>query len=126
MRIQASIFAGIRQGRGGWRAAIWVLLFAFSLQSFVTQIHVHYPLHDAGGASIVKTLAKVGGKSPVEKDTGCPYCQAIAHAGAFFTPVTPVLLLPVVWVNSVVLHVITRAIDSISTHHWRSRAPPRS
>jgi Protein of unknown function (DUF2946) len=112
----------------GFRTITWLVLLAFALQSFITQTHIHGTFSSAGDAQIVKTLASVpshGSKAPAENNADCPFCQAITHAGAFFTPSTPTLILPVIWAEMVAPPVIDSAIDSFSSHPWQSRAPPR-
>src|SRR5580658_4621167 len=74
-----------------WRLAIWVLLAAFSLQAYVTQVHIH----DSVATTVSKSIANVGhGKSSGDNNPiDCPFCQAVAQAGAFALPATPLLLL---------------------------------
>ncbi len=115
--------------RGSTRVVAWVLLFAFALQCYATQIHIHgSPLVSVGvSAGIGTDEAGRHGKSPVAPDPAtCPICQAIAHTGLFFTPAPPLLFLPA-WVAHIALpmreHAISRAAP---THDWLSRAPPRN
>jgi hypothetical protein len=124
MKAAAARFLRDRHRGLSWRSIAWILLVAFTLQSFITQTHIH----GTGGAAIVKTFAKVPShkKLPAENGTAdCPLCQAITHAGAFFTPTAPTLLLTVTGTDIVAAFVIANAIDDISTHHWHSRAPPQ-
>jgi Protein of unknown function (DUF2946) len=116
-------------GRRGRSVIAWILLFAFTVQSHATQIHVHGSSHAIAGASIEKIIEKAGshGKSPGAPDsTDCPICQAIAHTGVFFAPTVPLLLLPG-WVEHFVPSVRQFAVaGAAATHEWFSRAPPRN
>jgi len=112
-----------KAGKQGWRFAIWLVLAAFTLQSYVTQVHIH----DAAPAAITKAVASGNhGKAPVDNSPlDCPFCQAAALAGAFALPVTPLLVLSAV---STVLaapdHPAPASYDTVA-HIWRSRAPPQ-
>jgi hypothetical protein len=128
MRIAAIEFAGVRRRSLGWRSVAWFLLLAFTLQSYVTQTHIHGAAQGVGGAAIVKLLSKAPahGNSPSENSsTDCPYCQAIVHAGAFFMPVTPVPIPLAVWSERIAPSIMASNVDSASAHDWHSRAPPR-
>jgi hypothetical protein len=108
------------------RAIAWLLLLAFSLQSFITQTHIHGTLASHSDAQIVKLLAPSHHtKTPAESPADCPFCQAVTHAGAFFTPSAPALMLPVAWAQTIAPSLIGEVIDRFSSHPWQSRAPPR-
>jgi len=105
-----------------------MLLLAFTLQSFVTQTHVHFSLHAIDRAAAVKVLVNASdhGKSPIGNDTtDCPFCQAIFSAGAFFIPAPLPLLPPTMWAENVGRSMSASAPDSEIAHSWQSRAPPR-
>lgn len=126
MRTAQARTVGVRGS--GFRSIVWLLLVAFTLQSFITQIHIHRAIDGAGKPAISQTLAKApphGNTSDQNSTADCPFCQAITHAGAFSTPSAPGLLLPVVWVESAPLLLVADAIDSLFSHPWQSRAPPR-
>jgi|SRR5579871_3279472 len=128
MRIAATKAAAGRRGRPGWRSVTWLVLLAFTLQAFVTQTHIHGLPRTATGATIGTVLTSESGqhKAPIDNDaTGCPFCQAIVHAGAFFAPVAPLLLLPVVWTAGAAIAPIPIAVVSPPPHSWQSRAPPQ-
>ncbi len=111
----------------GRRLVTWLLLLAFTLQSFVTQTHFH-TLHATAGITLGKVLQRASGpdKSPLQKDnSACPFCQAVIHAGAFLSPSAPLLLLLVDRAEGVVPWLITTAAASPSAHSWQSRAPPQ-
>jgi len=125
MRTTKSTFGEGR--RRGARIITWLLLLAFTLQTYATQIHVHgSPIL---GASIGKIAdaPRHDGKSPGTPDPAdCPICQAIAHTGQFFTPAAPLLSLPA-WVAHIAQPVRGHAISrTAATHDWLSRAPPRT
>lgn len=111
-----------------FRAITWLVLLAFALQSFITQTHMHGAFGGAGDAQIVKTLADTPShthKAPSENRADCPFCQAITHAGAFFTPSAPALFLPVTLAETLAPTFVARVAGSFSSHPWQSRAPPR-
>jgi hypothetical protein len=112
-----------------WRAVTWVLLFAFTLQSYVTQTHVHVTPHAIHHAVTVKLTADTPdrGKLPIGNDTtDCLFCQAIANAGAFFLPAPLPLPSPTLWAERAGRAIGTRAPHSEIAHSWQSRAPPRA
>jgi len=126
MRIIEATSVGPRRLRH--RVVGWLLLFAFTLQCYATQIHIHRAPPASFGTSIGRTAEGTAhpGKSPGTPDPAdCAICQAIAHTGLFFTPATPVPSLPA-WVAHVAPPADGHAIWRIAaTHDWLSRAPPR-
>jgi hypothetical protein len=106
----------------GWRFAIWLVLAAFTLQSYVVQTHIH----DAAPAAITKAFTNTGnGKSPVDNSPmDCPFCQA-ALAGAFALPATPLLVLSAVGILLAAPDHPAPASYDAAAHIWRSRAPPQ-
>lgn len=112
----------------GWRHVTWLLVLAFSLQSYITQTHIHFTPHTidhvAGGKLVANTPAH--NKSPADDGTGaCPFCQAVANASAFFAPTAPLILPPVSWVEAVSLPIRAGTIGGPTAHSWHSRAPPQ-
>jgi hypothetical protein len=101
-----------------------VALFAFTVQSVVTQIHVH-------GTAVGDTASVASGKvqpgklPPGGDQSNCPICQAIVHAGAFTAPVTAILPLPAFASFAVTASVRIAYVAQASSHSWNSRAPPR-
>jgi len=126
-------FAAGRFSRSGRSSATshliaFIAVLAFTLQSFIIQTHIHGVSQGFDGAAIVKNLATTSdhGKSPIDNSpVDCPFCQVIAHTGAFFTPAAPLLLLPTVWVECEQLSATVQAVISIAIRNWRSRAPPQ-
>lgn len=111
--------------RSAARLALTLLaLFAFTVQSVVTQIHMHGAA--AGGTASVALGKALPGKLPPAGDpSNCPICQAIVHAGAFTAPVTAILPLPAFASFAITASVSIAASAQTSSHNWNSRAPPR-
>jgi hypothetical protein len=118
--------SGLRSERAVRRAISWILLAAFTLQSFITQTHIHGVPKASGPAAIVQVFdGSHTHKAPGENSTAdCPLCQAIVHSGAFFAPVAPALVLPATWATHVTPLLAIAASGIAVTHIWRSRAPP--
>jgi hypothetical protein len=109
------------------RFVVYIALFTFALQSYVTQTHIHDASQGFGGiAKIAATQSPAPGKAPFHHNKAdCPLCQAVVHAGFFVSPATPLLHLPFTLVETVA-PVFTLAVASNATaHDWQSRAPPR-
>jgi hypothetical protein len=127
MQTTRTISVGERHRRRS--IVVWISLFAFAVQSFAAQIHIHRPLHAVDRTTIVNFVEKAGShnKSSGTPDTAdCPICQAIAHAGAFFIPSAPLLFLPG-WVEHVVPSIRLHSVaGAAATHEWFSRGPPRN
>ena len=106
----------------GWRGIVaGLLLIAFTLQSYVTQTHIH----TGSPAAISKVLTGSHGKMPVDNSPmDCPFCQAVAHDGPFFLPSAPILLLSAIWVEMAAPFFGTGAKSDLPAHNWQSRAPP--
>jgi hypothetical protein len=120
------------------RTAVLVFtLFAFFLQSLVTQTHIHGArFSDSGGVSGWLNKLSSGGeqgtatgskKSQPDKDdsAGCPFCQATLHSGAFVTPAAIVLSAPVQTVSVVPLQMAALVVVAGISHFWHGRAPPQ-
>ena len=104
-----------------------LVAFAFALQSFLTQTHIHGVPASFGGSAIVKIDAGSSGGSKAPADNSpldCPYCPAIAHSGLFFMPAAPLLRLPVELAQSIIAPDFAQVIKSAAILHQRSRAPP--
>lgn len=111
----------------GVRAIAWILLIAFTLQSFVTATHLH-GVFDSGAARAAG-LANASAHRNAPTDSGkaeCPFCQAIVHAGAFCAPPAQTLVLPLSWAAVAVAFFAAETFLSVSSHRWQSRAPPQS
>ena len=116
-------------GRAGVRrlCVTLFLLFAFTLQAFVTQTHVHGAASDR--APIVATIGHVstqGVASKGEETIACPFCQAMVVAGAFFTPAPLILSTPASLAEAHALAPFIVGLAAIAAgFSWRSRAPPQ-
>ena len=106
------------------RFVVFIAVFAFALQSFVAQTHIHAE----SLAGIVKIAAtSTSGKAPVEhSQADCPFCQAVMHVGAVVASAPPLLRLPFTWVETSALVFAAVAITGADAHDWHSRAPPRA
>ncbi len=111
---------------GGWRVAIWLLLAAFTLQAYVAQTHIH----DAAPTSlsqtgITKSVSASDSKAPSDKSQpDCPFCQAVAQAGAFHLPGAPLIFLTASFITVMAPGHPAPASYDATAHNWRSRAPP--
>jgi hypothetical protein len=111
-------------------AITFFALFAFTLQTYVTQTHIH------GMARINSAAAPLAfdknaaheqqpGKLPPSDDpANCPICQEILHTGFYVTPSATALLLPTVAAFIAPTVVDIKTIAQASSHSWKSRAPP--
>jgi len=99
-------------------ALTFLALFAFTLQSIVTQIHIH-------NIEPAQAATKAPGKAPASPQSNCPICQAIVHAGQFTSPVAAVLPVLVFLGFAIVLVKTRPGIARPAPHDWQSRAPPR-
>ena len=101
-------------------ARVWltlVALFAFTLQSVITQIH----FHDA------TPVTSIGGKAVPGKNSdsqNCPICQAILHAGHFTQASVSAIPLPVFTSYALKLSASFLSIAQGPAHSWQSRGPP--
>ena len=128
MRTAATRVSLVGRRVSGWRHVTWILVLAFSLQSYVTQTHIHVTPHTIGRVTVGKLLAgrPAHKKSPAEDGTDvCPFCQAVASASAFFAPTAPLVQPPALWAESIVLPLRAGAVGDTVAHNWHSRAPPQ-
>jgi hypothetical protein len=96
-------------------------LFAFSLQSYIGQIHIHL---ESDAAASQKHAPD---KFPANGDpANCPICQEILHNGQFVTPSSAVLLPPTLAVSVVQIAAEIPLLARTLSHAWRSRAPPKA
>jgi hypothetical protein len=107
------------------RFVVFVTALAFALQSFIAQTHIHGAPQDIGGLiKSASTQAPAQDKSPLDHSrSDCPFCQAIAHAGAYLVPAASILVLSA-WTRCETPFVAARAIAVAAAHNWQSRAPP--
>jgi hypothetical protein len=109
----------------GRLAITLVALLAFTLQSYVTQIHIHGTIRNAvAGIDAGKTTQP--GKAPATSDQNvCPICQVIAHAGLFVTPSAIAVAIPALVGLYAAIDRDTSQTARVASYSWNSRAPPR-
>ena len=118
----AKAATGVNERIAGWRLIAFLVMLAFSFQSYVAQTHIHEAAAPAT-AALIKNLGH--NKSPVDNSPlDCPFCQAVAHDGAFFMPHAPLLFLAAQWVEMAAPHFFLADHSADANHNWRSRAPP--
>jgi hypothetical protein len=104
------------------RFVVFIAVFAFALQSFIAQTHIHAE----SLAGIVKTVSTTGKAPPADhSQADCPFCQAVIHVGSAVASAPPLLRLPFSWVETTALILPAVAISGATAHDWQSRAPPR-
>jgi hypothetical protein len=124
MRISEANTARIRGS--GCRAIAWILLVTFTLQSFITQTHIHGAFNTGATLAAPVTNAPAHKNAPAENGKAeCPFCQAIVHAGAFHAPPAQTLVLPVSGAKMAASFFVAATFVSVSSHLWHSRAPPQ-
>ena len=110
-----------RRRSSGWRLIACLILITFSLQSYITQTHIH----SATSAAIVKLFNHSPGKAPLDDNpVDCPFCQAVAHDGPFHLPTLPLLILSVTFVELAAPQLRLLRLSEAFAHIWQSRAPP--
>jgi hypothetical protein len=93
-------------------------LFAFGLQSYLVQTHIHT-------ATAVSASKSSPDRLPAKDDpANCPICQEILHTGQFVTPTAALLVLPGASISVVELDVAIPKFAQGPAHAWQSRAPP--
>jgi hypothetical protein len=116
------------------RVVMLVTLLAFSIQTYLTQTHIHWAQERQASSQQV-TAGKIAGSSsrpaepkdryPANEDpANCPLCQELIHAGQFVTPTTAALLLPFLSVSIIEIAVPSATLVRAVSHIWRGRAPP--
>ncbi|HEX3756631.1 MAG TPA: hypothetical protein VHV26_16295 [Rhizomicrobium sp.] len=97
-----------------------LLLFAFSLQSYVAQTHIH-----EAAAKPAALIHQPGHKSPVGSSPfDCPFCQVVTHAGSFLMPEATIPLLAVQWAEMAAPQLFAAKSATAVNRNWQSRAPP--
>jgi hypothetical protein len=125
MNIERDISAVRRRGIGSY-AITFLLLFAFAVQSYLTQTHIHGTFQAPAQTCISKCALHVpASHSPFGDVAECPLCQAIVHAGAFYAPAVPVILVLQVWVESALAAAAQSTPRATLARNGLSRAPPR-
>jgi hypothetical protein len=112
-------------------ALTWLVLLAFTWQSFLTQTHIHHPpavalIGDIGANALPSETGK-GSKDryPANEDpANCPLCQEIMHAGQVIVPAALLLVLPSYAAFNFIVFVETTTSVRAPSHIWQGRAPP--
>ena len=106
----------------GWRLIACLILITFTLQSYITQTHIH----NVTPPAVAKILTHSHGKAPLDDGPmDCPFCQAVAHNGPFFLPTLLVLGLSIEFVELAAPAFRFHRSSEGLAHIWQSRAPPR-
>jgi hypothetical protein len=97
-------------------------LFAFSLQTYIGQTHIHLAPDSLAAIGAHKQAPD---KFPANGDpANCPICQEVLHDGQFVTPAAAMLLPPSLAASIVEIAAPLRRLVQAASHAWRSRAPP--
>jgi len=140
-RPQAVSRRSVRTAPAVWvRIALILTIATFTLQSFVTQTHVHFApavasafadVAGAKGSSAAdhRQARPSDGRRPGPTDddpANCPLCQEILYAGNFVAPADIALLPPALAVSTIAP--ATPAVVHVwaISHSWQGRAPPRA
>ena len=117
------------RNNGARLAITFFALLAFTLQTYVTQTHIH-SISQTSAAAASTLDGSVGhkrlpGKLPPSNDpANCPICQEILHTGFFVTPSIAALLLPTIVASTAPIVTDIMTIAPAHSHSWKSRAPP--
>lgn len=117
------------------RFVMLVTLLAFSVQTYLTQTHIHMASENRSAltletvAAVTKALtaapAPPKDKYPPNEDpANCPLCQELIHSGQFVTPAAAAILLPSLSISVIELVARAPTLTRAITHIWRGRAPP--
>src|SRR6185312_874442 len=100
------------------RARLWLSLLAlltFTIQTYVTQTHIHTAPAAAG--------KQIPGK--LDDQANCAVCQAALHGGHYLTPAAgsfaPLTLTSTGVTIATEIAILVQAVS----HNWQSRGPPR-
>ena len=117
------------------RFVMLVTLIAFSVQTYLTQTHIHIASESRSALTLETvadmTKALTGAPAapkdkypPNEDPANCPLCQELIHSGQFVTPAAAAILLPSLSVSVIDLVASVPTLTRAVTHIWRGRAPP--
>lgn len=102
-----------------------VVLFAFSVQSFLVQTHLHNLPQSFVAASSVSVSAPDTSKAPVDADK-CFLCQEYVHGGVYLTPAAAAVLPPSAVASLLPFVLVPFITGRQHSHNWMGRAPPRA
>lgn len=115
----------LRTGGAGRSLLILVVLFAFSLQSFLIQTHIHNLPQSFQSVAGVSVSAPDSTKAPIDVDK-CFLCQEFVHGGAYVAPAAAAVLPPNAVVSLLPLRQAPFLAAFPQSHNWMGRAPPRA
>ena len=105
------------------RLGLLALVFAFALQAYFVQTH----LHPQQFAPVVSQLAGDPASQlpadPLDPIT-CKLCREIVHAGTAMAPAAPALLLLLDWIATSIPVAQSPAAALAPETGWQSRGPP--
>ena len=105
------------------RLGLFVLVFAFALQAYFVQTHLH-PQQFAPAQSIaLLSDSPAPPADPLDPIT-CKLCREIVHSGAAITPAAPALLLLLDWIATSIPVAQLPAAALAPETGWQSRGPP--
>jgi hypothetical protein len=111
------------------RFAVTILiLFAFALQSYLIQTHIHGDTDTSAHTCAAQCLTHAPAKAPLplgKAAIDCPLCHALVNAGAFFVPTALIPFVPQVLWSVLSLPAKTPVIQATLARDGLSRAPPR-
>jgi len=129
MRVRRSTLARLRRAPSFARYVLaFVMLTALSLQSFVTQTHIHIGTFAVtAGFHVDKNAGTPGKPSPLDGETSnCLFCQEMLHSGQFITPSAAALVLPSEFISIIPIALEVPLLVGAIPHGWQSRAPPQA
>ena len=106
------------------RLGLLALVFAFALQAYFVQTHIHAQL--AQPQVKVVSVEDTGGSLPGDPldPTTCKLCREIVTTGVAVTPAMPAFLLLLDWVATSIPVAQLRGPALPPESGWQSRAPP--
>jgi hypothetical protein len=102
-----------------------VVLFAFALQCFLVQTHLHnLPVTFLPVAGVAASAPDTT-KAPIDVDK-CFLCQEYVHGGTYVMPAAAAVLPPSAVVSLLPFVLAPFLATPPHSHNWMGRAPPRA
>jgi hypothetical protein len=118
-------------------ALLALSLFAFVLQSWVTETHIHFGDDAAlfAPSGQIARIASLGDQIPLQigshkerpakhDPASCPFCQATVQSGAFLIPAALLPAGPQFGIQIAPIVAVKPSVVEAVSHDWRGRAPP--
>jgi hypothetical protein len=115
------------------RLGLFALVFAFALQAYFVQTHLHPPqlapaqatalLSDGLTPGVAPGVAPQLPADPLDPIT-CKLCREIVHTGTAIMPAAPALLLLLDWIATSIPAAQLPAAALAPETGWQSRGPP--